>query len=273
MDYNKLFKTILNVPINYKLNYINNINKLIDKNKYVNFMKNKKVAVIGPSPSIRKIEDGEEIEKKFDVIVRINKGWKHETEMDKYIGKRTDVLYNCMDPSDECGGIIDIDYLINNSTKFIIDPIRCNFNDRTHRDNMFHSEYRLNNLCFFHKYNNNRISFDFINDELYEYYDKSAQTRLNTGLLAIMHILSFDIKCLYIKGFTFFKDGYISGYRDVLFGKKVTEKESTNRVLSVMKNAGNHDQDKQLEFLKKEYIKYKNKLIITPTLKKILEIK
>ena len=57
----------------------------------------------------------------------------------------------------------------------------------------------------------------------------------------------------------------------LLFGKKVTEKESTNRVLSVMKRAGNHDQDKQLAFFKKEYVKYKDKLILTPTLKKILD--
>jgi len=273
MNYNKLFQIISKLPDSHKIKYLNDINDSIDKNKYSNFMKNKKVAVIGPSPSIRNIEDGDYIEKNFDVIVRINKGWKHESEMDKYIGKRTDVLYNCMDPSNECGGIIDINYLLNNNTQFIIDPIFCNYNDKTHRDNMFHNNYRLNNLCFFHRYNNKRITFDFIDENLYEYCDKNANTRLNTGLLAIMHILSFDIKSLYIKGFTFFKDGYVSGYRNVLFGKKVTEKESTNRVLSVMKRAGNHDQDKQLAFFKKEYVKYKDKLILTPTLKKILEIK
>jgi len=271
MNYNKLRTKVAASFTQDKINYVNYVHSLIDKNKYADFLKNKKVAIIGPSPSIRKIEDGEDIENNYDVIVRINKGWKHKKDMDKYIGKRTDILYNCLDPHEDCGGIIDIDFITRNGTQFIIDPIRFLFCDRTHRDNMFHSYYRLNNLCFFHKYNNNRISFDIISDKLYEYYDKNAQTRLNTGLLAIMHILSFDIKCLYIKGFTFFKDGYVSDYRDILWGKKVTEKESTKRVLSEMKRAGNHDQEKQLEFFKKEYEKYKDKIIITDTLKKILD--
>ena len=134
MNYNKLFQIILNLPDDYKKKYLDNINNSIDKNKYSSFMKNKKIAIIGPSPSIRKIEDGNYIEKNFDIIIRINKGWKHKSKMDKYIGKRTDVIYNCLDYSEECGGTMDTEYLKNNNVKMIVDPIQYLYDNKKQRD-------------------------------------------------------------------------------------------------------------------------------------------
>ena len=268
--YPYLYHYISQLPFNVKDDFLKTIYESIDKTKFSNYMKNKKVVIIAPSPSVREIEEEDNIENNFDIIVRINKGWKHSSSMNKYIGRRTDVLYNCMDPDDDSGGLIDIEYVLKNKLKFIIDPIRKHYNDKNHRDNMFHGEYRLNNLCFFHKYNNNRIPFDCIDSSLYEILDQSAQTRLNTGLAAIIHILSFDIKLLYIKGFTFLKDGYIADYRNEIYGKQVSESEYTKYVLETMNYKGTHNQEKQIILFKKIYEKHKDKILITNAMKKIL---
>ena len=55
---------------------------------------------------------------------------------------------------------------------------------------------------------------------------------------------------LNIKGFTFFKDGYISNYRNKIGGKETSEENSSQAVLSYMDKYKIHDQEKQWNFFK-----------------------
>ena len=201
---------------NYTKNLYNiTCNNMTNINKFIDFVKNKKIAIIGPSPSVKNVTNGDFIENNYDIIIRINKQYNFDSNLYKYIGKRTDILYNCMDYREDCGGEIDVEN-IKDKVKFIVSTIKYDFNNKTHRDSQFHGNSFLNWYYHFHKKNNNIINFIPINEELYDNYDKLADTRINTGLMAIFHILSFDIKELYITGFTFFLDGYLHDYRNII---------------------------------------------------------
>ena len=233
-----------------KIKFVLECNKFCLKN-YKKIFDNKKVAIIGPSPSIRNEENGEYIEKNYDIIVRVNKQWKFDSSLEKYIGKRTDVLYNCIDEKEDCGGIIDTNYLKSTGTKLIVDPLKFDYYNPNHRDNIFHYDYRLNHYVFFHLNNKNMVNFGMIDGILYEKWDKESDTRLNTGMACILDILHSNAKEVYVKGFSFFKDGYLSNYRNIIFGTKCTEETSSNIVINAMKRGGNHNQEKQWLYLKK----------------------
>ena len=51
------------------------------------------------------------------------------------------------------------------------------------------------------------------NIELYKIIECNIRSRPNTGVLAIIDILNYDIETLYIKGYTLFKGGYDFEYR------------------------------------------------------------
>ena len=232
-----------------KINFVNEMN--LKSVSHEDFFKNKKVAIIGPSPSIRNEENGDFIEENYDVIVRINKQWKHDPSLDKYIGKRTDMIYNCLDFSEECGGTMDVDYLKNNNIKMIVDPIQYLYDNKKQRDYyLFSGTYRLNMYTYFHLNNKNKIPFGMIDPIKYKVWDKCADTRINTGLLAIVDILHCDIKELYVKGFTFFKDGYVKDYRSSINNIEFIEKDSAQHVKKRLEQGRNHDQKKQWKFFK-----------------------
>ena len=118
------------------------------------------------------------------------------------------------------------------------------------RDYIFRGTKRLDLYVIFHLNNLNKIPFGIVNCEKYNIWDKTANTRINTGLLTILDILSTNAREVYIKGFTFFKDGYINNYRDTIGGEKTTEETSSKMVLSYMDKYKKHDQHKQWIYFK-----------------------
>ena len=245
----KRFAYIIQINLEEKENFVKEMNALTVK-KYEDIFSGKKVAIIGPSPSIYNEENGCEIEDEYDIIVRINKQWHHDSSLDTYIGKRTDILYNCMNCSEECGGVIDINYAKEHNLKLIVDPIMFGCNMQNTRDHIFRGTKRLDWYVMFHLNNQTTIPFGMINMDKYTEWDKQADTRINTGLLAILDVLSSDAEEVYIKGFTFFKDGYISNYRNKIGGKETSEENSSQAVLFYMDKYKIHDQEKQWHFFK-----------------------
>ena len=153
-------KMFLNDNIKHEYNILSNM--MTSEDEFKNYVRNKKVAIIGPAPSVKDQENGHFIESEYDIIIRINKQWKHAPELDKYIGKRTDILYNCLDYRDDCGGEMDIDYLAN-KIKFLVCPIKYDFLNKTHRDTQFHGKSFLHWYNYFHMKNNNaKNSLNFI---------------------------------------------------------------------------------------------------------------
>jgi hypothetical protein len=264
----KQFKSITSVVS--KAAKVNNMyNSLVLEKNIREYFKGKRVAIIAPSPSVRETENGDEIDK-YDIVVRVNKNWKYSPELNKYVGKRTDIVYNCINQHPECGGTIDFEYVKNN-LKYIAISIPI-INDQKHRDKLFHNNTVINQYRQFVINNNNKVKYYIVNKDLYNMYDNILNSRPNTGFMAILDILSYDIKELYIKGFTFFRDGYLSNYRNTVFGEKTDEQSSASKVNNIIRKYGNHDIDKQIDLFKKIYYNKKNIIKIDPAMKRILEI-
>ena len=274
--YSKYIINIQNHKINNEMikNEYNKVcNAFTNINEFKNFVENKKIAIIGPSPSVKDTRNGDFIEKNYDIIIRINKQWKFDKNLYEFIGKRTDILYNCMDYREDCGGEIDIEY-IKDKTSFVVSTIKYDYNNKTHRDSQFHGKSFLDWYYHFHKKNNNLVKFIPIPGDFYDKLDKVANTRINAGLMAILHILSFNIKELYIKGFSFFLDGYLLDYRGTINGKKCTNEYETKKevVDFLVKKNNNHNQEKQWRLFKNIYNKKKDIITLDNKLKKIVNL-
>lgn len=185
------------------------------------FFKNKRVVIVGPSEHVN---NGEYIDN-FDVVVRCNQGHKLTQLPNKY-GSRTDILYHCVSQSDTNGGSLE-----GINTKFIkfcypklLENENTSFQNGTIED--------FNKIVF-----DNRMSI--VNKEKYIEFEKELGCRPNCGTVAIWDILQYDIKELYITGFTLFQTEYHELYK----------KQRVDCANEMMKKVGAHNQ----ELIKKYY--------------------
>jgi len=202
------------------------------REKLSKFLKGKRVIVVGPAPSIIGSKQGDLINQ-YDVVVRLNKALPVPKDLQSDIGRKTDILYNCMNPSEECGGTISLGQLKKYNVKFLVaayPPV----------DKMESTKLRTrkDNFDFYQK---NKSKFpNYCHTDKNHFKKLWTEMKLpNTGIMAILDLLRFDIKELYITGITFFKGGYYSKYR------KYNEEE----VLKHMKRFNLHKQDKQLSYM------------------------
>ena len=205
------------------------------RNKLSSYLKGKRVAIVGPAPSVVGSKQAELINS-YDVVVRLNKALPIPKELREDVGTRCDILYNCMNPSEECGGVINISTLKKCKVKYLIGaypPL----------DKVGNTKLRIKSdtITFYTKNRSNWKNFC--------YTDKGHFLKLwkhmrlpNTGTMAILDLLRFDIKELYITGITFFKGGYIRTYRDY----------DENGILTHLKKFNLHKPSKQLDFACKQ---------------------
>ena len=72
--------------------------KIINKKmirKYSKFLKNKKVVLVGPSSYLKGIKQHDLIES-YDIVVRMNVGYKFAEKLQRDMGERTDILYSSL---------------------------------------------------------------------------------------------------------------------------------------------------------------------------------
>ena len=217
------------------MNIIENNNLKISE-----FLENKRVVIVGPAMYLKDKKLGNLIDN-YDIVIRLNKG--HNMIEDKInFGSRTDILYHCVNQHEDNGGLITDK--IYNEIKYIkfCYPI-LNTNDK--------SSFINGNLEDFNKINVNYLNkISIINKEKYLKLEKNITCRPNTGIISILDILDYNIKELWITGFTLFKDGYNNMYRNIIDGKKISESESYKIVLDRMKNAGYKNSHNQYEIWK-----------------------
>jgi hypothetical protein len=172
------------------------------------FLKNKKIIIVGPSASSLINKNGNFFDS-FDIVIRVNRGVEPTKLYPEFIGKRTDILYNCMLEKPDNGGIIDVELLKNNNVKYVI----------------YHPDVSFEGICVnrppktlnmntINKLHSNNINTQMIDSNFYNSISKQVNCRPNTGFIALFHLLSFDIKELYITGYTFYLDGFMNGYKD-----------------------------------------------------------
>jgi len=193
---------------------------------YCNFLKDKRVALVGPSPSIIGSGNGNLINN-CDIIVRMNKAIPVPVKLAADIGSRTDVLYNCMEPNPNSGGRIDIKLWNQHRVKWVCSSYPV-------------LPFSVHNIKQFIHLNNmapKKINFRCVAMNIYTPVAMSTKTRPNTGLLAICDILNCPVKSLYITGMTFGKDGYYREYNNMSLDK-----------YHKMANGVNHKQFPQFEY-------------------------
>ena len=180
------------------------------------FLKDKRVVVVGPSDHVN---DGKLIDS-YDVVVRINQGHKLTNISDKY-GSRTDILYHCVSQNDNNGGLLD--------------NIDCKFIKFAYPE-LEKSNYHSFNDGTINDYSkiNWKKNMSIVNKSLYLEFENFIDCRPNCGTVAIWDLLQYDIKELYITGFTLFQTPFHDQYKD----EKI--KEAVNR----MNKVGKHDQEK-----------------------------
>lgn len=212
--------------------------------EYKKYLKGKTVCLAGPAPSILKQEQGGHIDS-FDEVVRLNKALPLLNKNKKYYGSKTTILYNCLNKDPESGGFLHIPYLEEE-----LEWLVCPYPDKPP------FSFDIN---YFKTVNKNRINFSYFNLEYYNKLEKSMGTRPNSGVLAILDLLSAEIKQLYITGITFFKGGYIKEYRNY----------SETGILKRMSEHGNHQQEPQINFMKNVLLN-DSRVVMDNSLKQIL---
>lgn len=223
---------------------------------YRNKIKQRSVCVVGPSPSLEGSKQGSFIDS-FDIVVRVNRGFP-VTSASEDVGSKTDILYHCLNTDEYSGGKVHYNELYKDNV-----VLSCPYPKNV-------SPFHLDILKF-EKENEEKIRYHYIDTDFYLKCADLIGTRPNSGICAILDLLCFDIKSLYITGFTFFKDGWRKSYKDT---KEVFGKEKGETILSEWLDSnfnGNHFQKPQEDLVREIYIK-DDRVDIDDTMKQILEL-
>jgi len=178
----------------------------------------KRVIIVGPSPSMIGSKMGHFINN-FDVVIRLNKSLPLPIKLIDDIGNRTDILYNNLNTSDfKNENNLNLRIFIDANIKLIASPYPCipPFNV---------------DIQSFLLYNKNIISTHICDLKLYSQVCHQIKTRPNTGIMAIMDVLSHNPSELFICGMTFFKDGYYKEYRKINVNENLNHIERIHKQL------------------------------------------
>ncbi len=178
--------------------------------KYSRFLCDKRVVVVSGALHMEKSEWGSLIDS-FDVVVRMNEGWKITKKYSSDFGSRTDILYSSLNLNEKIG-LFDINGLKKHGLKWKIQG----YQDRWKRTKKWM------------KMNKNLIPFRVI--DWRQHAELASKMGLivgkqtaTCGMTAIYDILKHDISTLYVTGFTFFitkpdsnENFYFKNYRKIL---------------------------------------------------------
>jgi hypothetical protein len=195
--------------MNYK-SYLEN------EKRYAEYLKNKKVIIVGPGDLLLNAGLGSKIDN-YDIVVRLNNSYPINCNNSKYhndIGKRTDILYHTgaintvlhQEANRNKTGRIEL--LQKDNLKWFVskrDPIYGSTRDK----NFLGSFIKINNL-YNKKYKpQNKIKIVPVWDKfLFELQKVLGNTDPNMSTLAVSHLLTFQIKKLEIVGCDFYSGGY-----------------------------------------------------------------
>lgn len=202
--------------------------------KFEEFIKNKKVLIVGPASYLKKNPIIDIIDT-FDTVIRVNSSIDLTSKIPDIVGVKTDVVFTTADIDISTNtNHRKIDLWIEKKVKHVrICPPAI-------------KQYYSQNINSFKRENNKQIQFSITDSENYlEFMKKCENTIPNTGFAAILDCLKYSPKLIHVSGITFFKGGYMKEY-DIT---TKTEKE----VRKLFEKHRNHDIDKQVEYFKKIY--------------------
>ena len=231
--------------VNYSDNVLNyffsEYNKLFYK-----YVEGKTIALVGPAQSIIGTGKGDIIDK-FDLVVRLNKSIPLPSNIKNDIGSKSDIIYNSLNTSDFPGeNNLNPKFYKKYGVKFVCTSYPFNHN-------IFHDD--ILNYVYKYKF---ELPLKVMNDLKFKNFEKSLGTRPYTGTCAIMDLLSYPIKYLYITGLDFYQTKYYSEYRRI---SKGTLKYNKNNMI--------HQCNPQIDYLKNISL-FDNRVILDSFLDKLL---
>ncbi len=210
----------------YQENVVNHFFQLYDK-LFFDYIKDKSVALVGPAESILNTKKGHIIDR-FDVVVRLNKSIPLPKDLSKDIGTKTDILYNSLNTSDFPGeNKLSPTLHKKYGIKFVCSSYPFN-----------HSVFKDDILRYVRKYKF-ELPFKVMDDNRFRRFESALGTRPYTGTCAIMDLLCYPIKYLYITGLDFYYSRYYGQYREISKGQ-----------LKHTRNSNIHNAKPQLAYLK-----------------------
>ena len=207
--------------------------------KYDEYLKDKKVILVGPAPHLIDSEQQEFIES-FDIIVRLNVALPLAPERYKDIGSRTDILYNCLSENKEDGGKTDFEGW-SKTIQWLVCPYP-KWGPFKRQTEVFEAKNEVTPY---------KLNFANMDTDYYIQLEKDLTCRPNSGFLAIVDLLRYDIKELYVCGITFFQGGYDPTYRASIDGvTSIDDNHSESLVHKRMDAHKNHRQQPQIDYMK-----------------------
>ena len=213
---------------------------------YSRYLKNKSVALVGPAKSIIGTNKGKLIDQ-FDLTVRLNKSLPLNKRMSVDIGCRTDILYNSLNTTDFPGeNNVNVSFFMANNIKFLC----CSYPLIKPFDT---------DILNYIKKSKFKIPFRCLSQQLLYNMETKMNTRPYTGICAIVDLLQYDIKILYITGIDFYTTDYYF-------------KKSNRYNNAIINNTRFHNTSSQVIYLRVLSL-IDNRIILDKTLEKVLFIK
>ena len=232
---------LVNYSDNVLNHFFNEYNKLFYK-----YVEGKTIALVGPAQSILGTNKGSIIDK-FDLVVRLNKSIPLPSNIRDDIGSKSDIIYNSLNTTDFPGeNNLNPKLYKKYGVKFVCTSYPFNHN-------VFHDD--ILNYVYKYKF---ELPLKVMSDLKFKNFEKSLGTRPYTGTCAIMDLLSYPIKYLYITGLDFYQTKYYSEYRRI---SKGTLKHNKNNMI--------HQCKPQIDYLKNISL-FDNRIILDTFLDKLL---
>jgi hypothetical protein len=179
------------------------------------FVKDKRVVIVGPAKSINDTKQGKFIDS-FDIVVRFNNSIPINKQNNEDVGIRTDILCSCLEEHRLSGGDIKPELWKNEGVKWVLSAYPKEL------------WYVKNNYNEFVRRNRGAINHHVVELDFFEGLEEELGTRPTTGYLGITYLLSMNIKELYVTGITFCSDGYAKGYKDSVDDKTFKKISNSN---------------------------------------------
>ena len=218
-----------------------------------NIIKNKRVVLVGPSPSLLNKENGTLIDS-YDIVIRIKKGFPIVDKLIKHLGKKTDILCSHLKLTQNNLDYSSLEQLYNSNCQLIYMPYPTTIEPFNRFYNNFIQYYQ--HFLVVNPNYNRKIPVLVSDKSSYLYHSKKMNTTPTTGIAMILDLLECDFKELFITGFTFRLDGYYEDYKT-----KEEDKESYIRTFITRKV---HNTNLEAHYLKPLLVNKPNIILDEP---------
>ena len=211
--------------------------------KFLNLVKNKRIAIVGPSPHLIGSEAGKVIDQ-YDLVCRVNDIIPAE-DLRKDYGSKTDIMFHNLG-TDWMNGLKDKiknNKIHWNNLKMVVCPTIKAIgpqNDYLSWPDDYVSDVENN----FNSINDCDIPFYWIGVKNYKELWHKFGTEPNCGMLAVMMLSIYPIKELLVTGFSFYSQG--SSKKDLVYYRN----HRSNKIKDSEDYGGGHLQEPQKKVFK-----------------------